>query len=117
MKKKTWKGSYTVSTTPISGGYMTVNTTGGSFNMPVYGISGTFTGTNTFKETEPDFNGDGVFDDDDLEVLEQKIKRTLKDGTEIEITLGEYYELRKMNKRLEDLTLEEYGELMTAIRL
>ena len=82
-------------------------------------ISSTVTSTGGYGYyNDPiDLNGDGVFDKEDLKYFEKRIKKTLKDGHEVEVTIGEYYEINKMGKKLEDLTIEEYGDIITAIRL
>jgi hypothetical protein len=70
-----------------------------------------------WEDLEPDYNGDGVFNKEDLKEFDKKVKKTLADGHEVEVTVGEYYEISKMGKDLEEMTLEEYTEAILAVRL
>jgi hypothetical protein len=95
-----------------------------------YAISGTCIGWTTtvssnyyslndseWEDLEPDYNGDGVFNKEDLKEFDKKVKKTLADGHEVEVTVGEYYEISKMGKDLEEMTIEEYSEAILAVRL
>jgi hypothetical protein len=55
--------------------------------------------------------------EDELAAFERTVTRTLADGSEVELTLGELYEINKMGKKVEDMTLEEFKDALTVVRI
>ena len=55
--------------------------------------------------------------DVNLDEFDRKITKTTSDGHEVELTIGEYYEISKIGKRVEDMTLEEFDEQLMVVRL
>jgi len=88
-------------------------------SMPMVSSTVTFWNPRDLEDDDapPDYNGDGVFNSDDLKEFEKKVKVTLADGHEVEVTAGEYYEINKMGKNLKDMNIEEYSEALMAVRL